>query len=131
MTDGSQTNTFGSVRWLTLVLAIGWAVCFWPARLLQGSEGIYWMSMAAICCLVIGWIVAFLSRLAIFRGPLTVMLVQMMGRLLLILGVVVFVKFRHPELGIKEFFGWLILFYVLSLSTEVAYTKLTDPRRLK
>ena len=87
--------------------------------------------MAAICCLAIGWIVAFLSRLAIFRGSLTELLVQMMGRLFLIAGVVVFVKFRHPELGIREFFGWLILFYVLSLSTEVAYTKLTDSRRLK
>lgn len=81
--------------------------------------------MAAICCLAIGWIVAFLSRLAIFRGPLTGLLVPMTGRLVLISSIAMIVKLRHPELGIADFYGWLIGFYLLSPVTDVAATKLS------
>ena len=111
---------------LTFFVAVGWVLCFWPARMLRGHSGILWMTLAAICCLVPGWIVVFLSRLAIFRNDLMAMLVQTFLRLGLVgaaaLGVVVW----RPEIGVADFYGWLIGFYLLALAAE---TILSRPKK--
>ena len=104
---------------LTVVFVFGWVLCFWPARAFNGADGVYWMSIAAICCLVPGWIVVFLSGLAIFPNDLSVMLVQTMVRLFSVAGVAVLIRKSKPELGIQEFFGWLLGFYLLALIVEV------------
>lgn len=104
---------------LTVAIAIGWVVCFWPARLMNGEAGVWWMSIAAICCLVPGWIVVFLGTLDIFPDDLSAMLVQTSVRLAVVGGVAVLVKKQRPDLGVAEFFGWLIGFYLLALAVEV------------
>jgi len=104
---------------LTLAIALGWVVCFWPARLLNGSAGVWWMSIAAFCCLIPGWIVVFLSSLAIFPNDLAAMLVQMTVRLVIVGGAAVVVKSLRPEFGPGDFTGWLIGFYLLALFFEV------------
>ncbi|MEZ6129319.1 MAG: hypothetical protein R3C59_11600 [Planctomycetaceae bacterium] len=104
---------------LTLAIAMGWVVCFWPARLLNGSVGVWWMTIAAICCLIPGWIVVFLSSLAIFPNDLAAMLVQMTVRLAIVGGAAVVVKKLRPEFGPGDFTGWLIGFYLLALFFEV------------
>ncbi len=111
-------NSFRASVWLTFVMAIGWVVCFWPARFLRPETGVLWMTLAAFCCLVPGWIVVFLSRLAIFRNELAVMLIQTLLRLGFVSAVALFVAMSRPGIGIADFFGWLIGFYLLALATE-------------
>ncbi|MEZ6058738.1 MAG: hypothetical protein R3C19_00080 [Planctomycetaceae bacterium] len=77
------------------------------------------MSIAAICCLVPGWLVVFLSRLAIFSNDLNALLVQSMVRMFSVATAALVVKELRPDLGVADFFGWLIGFYLLALATEV------------
>lgn len=81
------------------------------------------MSLAAIAVLVPGWIVVFLSGIAILRNDLVASLVQTMIRLFMVAGTAVVVRMLRPELGIIDFFGWLIGFYLLALAVEVALVK--------
>ena len=99
-------------------MSVGWVVCFWPARMLSPEHGVKWMSIAAICCLVPGWIVVLLERLAIFRGD-RLIFGQMLVRFLAILVAALTVKWLRPDLGLVEFYGWLIVFYLLAMSYEV------------
>lgn len=119
MTEQNKVSVLRPALTLTLIIAMAWAVCFWPARTLNGQSGVLWMSIAAICCLVPGWIVVFLSGLAIFSTDLAALMVQSMIRLGSVGGAAVIVRKLKPELGISEFFGWLIGFYLLSLTVEV------------
>ncbi len=124
MTDSSRRGGLKAVVWLTIVMTFGWVICFWPAKLLRGQSGVGWMSLAAICCLFPGWIIVFLSRLAIFRDPLVAMLIQTLLRLGLVGVVALVVSQWRPDVGITEFYGWLIGFYLLALAAE---TRLSYP----
>lgn len=77
------------------------------------------MSIAAICCLVPGWIVVLLERLAIFRGDVKLMLGQIFVRFMSVMITAVVVKFFRPEIGFADFYGWLVLFYLLAMVFEV------------
>ena len=81
------------------------------------------MTIAAICCLIPGWIVVLLSMVAIVRDELSAMLIQTMVRLFIVAGVALAVRKLRPELGITDFFGWLIGFYLLALFAEVKLLK--------
>jgi hypothetical protein len=85
------------------------------------------MSLAAIAVLVPGWIVVFLSGIAILRNDLAAALIQTMIRLFTVAGTAVIVRILRPELGIVDFFGWLIGFYLLALSIEVALLRIRPP----
>jgi hypothetical protein len=91
--------------------------------MLRGEAGVWWMSLAAIAVLVPGWIVVFLSSAAILRNELSAMLVQTMIRLFSVAGTAMAVKKLRPDLGIIDFFGWLIAFYLLALAVEVTLLK--------
>ena len=119
VTETSRASGLKSAIWLTVVMVTGWVLCFWPARLLNGESGVWWMTLAAVCCLVPGWIVVFLSGLAIFPNDLAAMLVQTMLRLSVVSGLAVSVRKLRPDVGVADFFGWLIGFYLLALATEV------------
>lgn len=77
------------------------------------------MSVAAICCLVPGWFVVFLSGLAIVRSELSAMLLQTGIRLFSVSAAALAVRQWRPTLGVVDFFGWLIGFYLLTLVVEV------------
>ena len=81
------------------------------------------MTIAAICCLVPGWIVVFLSVFAIVRSELSAMLIQTMVRLFTVSLVAISVRKLKPELGFLDFFGWLLVFYLLTLVFEVVLPK--------
>lgn len=123
MTQNFRGAGIRSALWLTFFVALGWALCFWPARTLRGEAGVWWMSLAAIAVLVPGWIVVFLSSAAILRNELSAMLVQTMIRLFSVAGTAMAVKKLRPDLGIIDFFGWLIAFYLLALAVEVTLLK--------
>lgn len=119
MTEGQQQKALRTGVSLTFAMVAGWVICFWPARILNGVEGVWWMSLAAVCCLVPGWIVIFISSLSVFSNDLSIMLVQMTVRLLVVGGAAIAVKRQHPELGPGDFTGWLVVFYMLALFVEV------------
>jgi hypothetical protein len=126
----SKIGGFKPAVLLTVVMAVGWVLCFFPARQFSGEAGIWWMSLAAGCCLVPGWIVVFLSGLAIFPNELSAMLVQTMLRLGVVSVVAISVKMLRPDVGAREFFGWLIGFYLLALATEVVLLR-SKPSRAR
>lgn len=119
MTESFLKKGLVSAFWLTVAMAVGWAVCFWPARMLRGESGVWWMTIAAICCLIPGWIVVFLSMVAIVRNEFTAMAIQMLVRLFMVASVALVVRKFRPELGFVDFFGWLVGFYLLALVAEV------------
>lgn len=123
MTESPVKKGLASAFWLTFMLAVGWVICFFPARWLRGETGIWWMTIAAICCLIPGWIVVLLSMVAIVRDELSAMLIQTMVRLFIVAGVALAVRKLRPELGMADFFGWLIGFYLLALCAEVKLLK--------
>ena len=127
MIKSSRSGGLKSAFWLTFYLAVAWVLCFWSARALRGSAGVWWMSLAAIAVLVPGWIVVFLSGIAILRNDLAAALIQTMIRLFTVAGTAVIVRILRPELGIVDFFGWLIGFYLLALSIEVALLRIRPP----
>ncbi len=129
MTGSSFKTGLVSAFWLTVVVAVGWAVCFLPARMLRGDSGVWWMTIAAICCLIPGWIVVFLSMVAIVRNEFTAMAMQMLVRLFTVATVALVVRKFRPELGFVDFFGWLVGFYLLALVTEVVVLKKNSVRK--
>jgi len=129
VTEKQQQGVLKPALALTFAIAIGWVLCFWPARALNGQDGIWWMSIAAFCCLVPGWIVVFLSTLDIFPNDLGAMLVQMSVRLAFVGGAAVVVKQLRPEFTVAMFHGWLVFFYLLALSVEVLLFKSVSSSR--
>ena len=129
MTESSLKSGLVSAFWLTVTLAVGWVVCVLPARMLRGDSGVWWMTIAAICCLIPGWIVVFLSMVAIVRNEFTAMAIQMLIRLFAVASVALLVRRFRPELGFVDFFGWLVGFYLLALVTEVMVLKKNSVRK--
>ncbi len=128
MTESSFKTGLVSAFWLTAAVAVGWVVCFLPARMLRGESGVWWMTIAAMCCLIPGWIVVFLSMVAIVRNEFTAMAIQMLVRLFTVASVALAVRRFRPELGFVDFFGWLVGFYLLALVTEVVVLKKNSVR---
>ena len=119
MADRQSQSFLKPAAVLTLTIFVGWLICLYPASLLRGQSGVLWMSVAAICCLLPGWIVVFLSGLSVFPNDLAAMLVQMTVRLVTVGGAAVVVKQLRPGFGVADFAGWLIGFYLLALFVEV------------
>ena len=119
MISHNKGGVLQSVILLTVSIAVGWILAFWPARFMSGDYGIMWMSVAAVTCLIPGWIVLALSFLSVFANDLSAMVVQSMVRLGSVALVAVLVRKQRPELGFADFFGWLVGFYLLALLTEV------------
>jgi len=112
-----------------MLIAAGWAIFFWPARMFQPEHGVYWMSIAAIGTLVPGWMIVLSERLAIFRNDLSLILGQMAIRVVAMLAMLIVVRIVWPEIGLKDFHVWLILFYGIALSYEAVLLKeLVDAR---
>lgn len=88
------------------------------------------MSLAAVSCLVPGWIVVFLTGVSVLRNELSAMMVQTMVRLLTVASLAVVLRKLRPELGFADFYGWLVLFYLLALCVEVVLFRrgLVSPR---
>ena len=77
------------------------------------------MTIAAICCLIPSWIVVLLSAVVIVRDQLSAALIHTMVRLFVVAGLALAVRKLRPELGMADFYGWLIAFYLLALIVEV------------
>jgi uncharacterized membrane protein YqjE len=112
-------NTVRQAILLTAIIALGWIVCFWPARMVRDDSGVFWMTVAAGICLLPGWVVVGMSGFASLSNDLALMLVQTMVRLMTVSIAAIVVKSNQPTLGFTEFYGWLVGFYLLGLLAEV------------
>lgn len=119
MISHNKGGILKSVILLTVAIAVGWILAFWPARVMSSDYGVMWMSVAAVTCLVPGWIVLALSFVSVFANDLSAMVVQSMVRLGSVALVALLVRKQRPDLGFADFFGWLVGFYLLALLTEV------------
>ncbi len=103
---------FGVLFWLVLAL---------PAWLVGETTGLAGLSISAGLCLVPGCLAAAaktwwgLSHVAFF-------LVASGLRLFLAAGGALVAKTARPELGLREFFVWLILFYLFVVAVESLIT---------
>jgi hypothetical protein len=95
--------------------------------MLGGQSTVMWMSIAVVCCLIPGWLVVFFSRLPVLATDVAVMVFSMMIRLCSVASVAVIVRRVKPEVGIRDFFGWLIGFYLLALVVEVLLLRPRPP----
>lgn len=110
--DALMVLGFGFLFWLVLAL---------PAWLLAGTTGLVGLSISGGLCLVPGCLAAAaktwwgLSHVAFF-------LVASGLRLFLAAGGALVAKTARPELGLREFFVWLILFYLCVVAVESLVT---------
>ncbi|MCA9060032.1 MAG: hypothetical protein KDA85_16105 [Planctomycetaceae bacterium] len=119
MSGTVRSSRWGAAAILTVACVVGWMTCLWPAWSTGGSTRILWMTIAAICCLIPGWIVVFLSALAMFRNQMSEVLVPTMVRLFLVAVTAILVRKIQPQLTFADFSLWLVMFYLLALAVEV------------
>lgn len=107
---------------LTAVTAGLWLLLTGPAYHLAGTDALEGLSYAAGLCLVPGWVVLwFGSRLPGAGSPGTRVGVVLGGtvlRLLFVVGGVMGLGALRPELALKEFHVWVIVFYLATLMAE-------------
>ena len=104
---------------LLLVAAGLVVVCAGPAYYLAGPAGLEGLGYAAFLCLLPGCLALMLQGLARTDALRVTLAMAASGlRLLLVLAGVISVRMARPDLGIKEFFVWLILFYLATLAVE-------------
>ena len=115
-----MTQRSSPVLNLTLLIALGWVICFWPARATGGQERVVWMTVAAVACLVTGWLVSLSTLLTRTVGPDKLAFVHMAIRVVIVVAIVLVVKWLKPNFGFVDFYGWLFGFYLLGMAIEVA-----------
>jgi hypothetical protein len=106
--------------WLGLATALLWLVLLAPAWFLGGRDGLVGVSVAAILCVVPGWIVFWLAAAYGAAGghvPLVVLGGMLLRMVFVFLGMVI-VQSAHKGLGFREFVVWLLAFYAVLLAVE-------------
>jgi hypothetical protein len=106
--------------WLGLATALLWLVLLAPAWFLGGRDGLVGVSVAAILCVVPGWIVFWLAAAYGAAGgqvPLVVLGGMLLRMVFVFLGMVIVQSANH-NLGLREFVVWLLAFYAVLLGVE-------------
>ena len=88
-----------------------------PAWAVAGSKGLVGVGASAVLCVVPACIVLLLKGVAGESQPLLV-LVAGGVRMFFVFAGVFAARQIAPEYGVKEFFGWLVLFYMFVLAVE-------------
>jgi cbb3-type cytochrome oxidase subunit 3 len=104
---------------LVCVLITGWLIAFWPARWMHGIAGVAWVSVAAGVMLLSGVTGSLLVSLTASKNPLAEPLLHSANRALWVVVASAVVKTLQPATRFSEFYGWLILFYLLLMALEV------------
>ncbi|MFP6766846.1 MAG: hypothetical protein VB859_01665 [Planctomycetaceae bacterium] len=124
-------KTPGALRpsvWLSAAVVVLWLVLAGPAWWLAGRNGIAGLSYSAALCLVPGWLVFFLnSRYRVADTRIQVILIATTFRLLFVAAGTLVVLQVRPELRLREFLVWIIVFYLATLVVETALL-LRSPR---
>jgi hypothetical protein len=113
--------------WLGIATALLWLVLLTPAWFLGGRDGLIGVSVAALLCVVPGWIVFWVAAAYGAAGgqvPLVVLGGMLLRMVFVFLGMVI-VQSANQRLGLREFVVWLLAFYAVLLGVE---TFLVMPR---
>lgn len=103
-----------------LLIGIGilfWGLCVGPAWWLAQSDGVLGLSIAAVVCIFPGCI-ALLVKTFLSPSQNAFFLLSSALRFGVVVGTVLVLKSQRPDLGLKQLFVWLILFYMLVLALE-------------
>ena len=103
---------------LTASSAALWLVMAGPAYWLAGATGLEGLSYAALLCLVPGCLVFFAAGwLGANNQAVTFLAGTGLRMLTVLIGALVIHEIR-ADLGLRQFFGWLVLFYSVTLVVE-------------
>jgi len=110
--------------WLTAATLAVWLLLVAPAWALAGLLGLEGLSYAALICLVPGWLV-FLMTAAYGFGTSQGAVVVLSGtgvRMAFVLGGALTFRALRPDFGFREFYVWLVVFYLTTLLLETMLT---------
>jgi len=113
-----MSNVSRNCGWLTLATLALWVLAVGPANMLAGVRGIQGMTIAAVLCLVPGWLVFwFVSRYGVSQTRAVALLAGTGLRLLFVLAGVLVMQ-TWQRWGMTDFLVWLGLFYFTTLAIE-------------
>jgi hypothetical protein len=113
--------------WLTAWTAVSWLLLSVPAYKWAGTLGLEGLSYAALLSLVPGWLV--LSCVALTGNSRSQAMATLAGtvvRMLFVLLGVLVLRISRPDLGLKEFQGWVVAFYFITLFVETIFLVRTN-----
>jgi len=106
---------------LTAATAGLWLLSAWPAWSLAGRTGLEGLTLAAGLCLVPGWLAFFLSaRYRVAKSQVQVVLLATTMRMLFVAVGTLAARQLRPDLRLREFLVWVIVFYLATLAIETA-----------
>jgi len=117
-TAGQDGNRSVSAMLRLMLACVGFTLLLaGPAWLVAGSKGLVGLSAAALLCLVPGCLVTGFRHLA---GDSQAVLLLASGglRMAFVLMGALVARFGVDGYGLREFFVWLILFYLFTLAIE-------------
>ena len=119
--SSESSSTLAQCRWLVLAAAALWLVLSVPAQRMGGMSGIWGLTLAAAIAVVPGCLVIFFNgRAASADSRSVILLAGTLIRMGLVLGSVLVIRYLRPDWGFREFYLWLIVFYLGALAIETA-----------
>lgn len=104
---------------LTACLGGLWCLLLAPAWWLGGWAGLEGLSIAALLCLIPGWLVfLFGSGYGLAGLQVAVVVRGMALRMLFVLGGTLLILTTRRHLGVRDFVVWLLVFYLAALAVE-------------
>ena len=106
--------------WLALASVLFALLLAGPAWWVAGGDGLLGLAIATALCLLPGCLAMTLHRLV---GDQSGMFELAVGglRMLFVAAGAVAMQVTRPDLGMREFYVWLILLYVFTLAVETTF----------
>ncbi len=104
--------------WLTAAVGLAWLLFAGVARWLSGAAGLEGLTIAAGLSLLPGWLVFWGVAVSGQKNQPMAVLAATSVRLMFVLFGVLIMKSMRPDLGLREFHVWVIVFYGVALGLE-------------
>ncbi len=96
-----------------------WVVAYWPSLWLHGRIGVLWMTGALLLCGVPSLINTGLALFSVAAEPLVRVWLHMAVRVGVVFAGVLIVRSGWPQVGVSQFYGWVMGFYLVTMGFEV------------
>jgi hypothetical protein len=114
-----MSGSFAQIRRLLLTAAGLWLVAVGPAWMLAGGRGVEGLTYAVLLCGIPGiFALHFASGRAVGQQALAGVLVGMGLRMSVVLVAALILQDLRPDLGLVEFYVWLVPAYFVMLAVE-------------
>ena len=101
------------------VQGVLWVVAYWPSLWLHGRIGVLWMTGALLLCGVPSVINTGLALFGVAAEPLVRVWLHMAVRVGVVFAGVLIVRSGWPQVGVSQFYGWVMGFYLVTMGFEV------------